>query len=183
MSCTGQQHEPEPAAELTSRAADERDGSVLPQGTQEGTKIYVSLLSTDVKAHALCVHAYAHMYSTTPYVHSHAQLTGSSDQDCVHILQTLKEQSHLWAGGDIRMGDYYLLVDADTRVPSDCLLDGVSEMHEDAALAIMQYTTAPFLVQQSGRHSWTFQSLCCIMLRCRVSVNCHRQSVQIYTAS
>lgn len=61
-------------------------------------------------------------------------------------LQVLGEQPHIWAGGDIRVGDYILLVDADTRVPADCLLDAVSEMHEDGDVAIMQYTTVPFLV-------------------------------------
>lgn len=62
------------------------------------------------------------------------------------LLQVLAEQPHMWAGGDIYMGDYILLVDADTRVPSDCLLDGVSEMQQDGDVAIMQYTTEPFLV-------------------------------------
>lgn len=62
------------------------------------------------------------------------------------LLQVLAEQPHMWAGGDIYMGDYILLVDADTRVPSDCLLDGVSEMQQDGDVAIMQYSTEPFLV-------------------------------------
>ncbi|KAL3134748.1 hypothetical protein ABBQ32_007743 [Trebouxia sp. C0010 RCD-2024] len=62
------------------------------------------------------------------------------------LEQVLAEQPHMWAGGDIYMGDYILLVDADTRVPSDCLLDGVSEMQQDGDVAIMQYTTEPFLV-------------------------------------
>ena len=59
----------------------------------------------------------------------------------------------MWAGGDILMGDYILLVDADTRVPADCLLDGVSEMQQDGGVAIMQYSTEPFLVSL----------LCCCM--------------------
>ena len=44
------------------------------------------------------------------------------------------------------MGDYILLVDADTRVPADCLLDAVSEMQQDPNVAIMQFTTVPFMV-------------------------------------
>ena len=44
------------------------------------------------------------------------------------------------------MGDYILLVDADTRVPADCLLDAISEMQQDPNVAIMQFTTVPFMV-------------------------------------
>lgn len=44
------------------------------------------------------------------------------------------------------MGEYILLVDADTRVPGDCLLDAVSEMQQDPNVAIMQFTTVPFMV-------------------------------------
>ena len=42
-----------------------------------------------------------------------------------------EDEGRTWADGNIRIGDYILLVDSDTRVPEDCLLDAVSEMSED----------------------------------------------------
>jgi hypothetical protein len=38
------------------------------------------------------------------------------------------------------MGDYILIVESDTRVPQDCLLDAASEMEQSPQVAIMQFT-------------------------------------------
>ncbi|KAF1837671.1 hypothetical protein BDW02DRAFT_107269 [Decorospora gaudefroyi] len=46
-----------------------------------------------------------------------------------------------WADGNIRVGDYILLIDSDTRVPSDCLLEAVSEMEQCPEVAILQYSS------------------------------------------
>lgn len=46
-----------------------------------------------------------------------------------------------WADGNIRIGDYILLVDSDTRVPVDCLLDAVSEMQLSPEVAILQFSS------------------------------------------
>jgi membrane glycosyltransferase len=43
-----------------------------------------------------------------------------------------------WADGSIRIGDYILLIDCDTRVPADCLLDAVSELEQNPEVAILQ---------------------------------------------
>jgi hypothetical protein len=51
------------------------------------------------------------------------------------------EQGRAWADGNIRMGDYILLIDSDTRVPADCLLDAVSEMEQSPDVAIMQFSS------------------------------------------
>ncbi len=58
-------------------------------------------------------------------------------------LDTIKEedQGRTWAGGNIRMGDYILLIDSDTRVPEDCFLDAVSEMEQSPQVAIIQYSS------------------------------------------
>lgn len=45
------------------------------------------------------------------------------------LSQALEERPEAWADGDIRIGDYILLIDSDTCVPTDCLLDAASEMH------------------------------------------------------
>jgi hypothetical protein len=46
-----------------------------------------------------------------------------------------------WADGNIRVGDYILLVDSDTRVPTDCLLEAVSEMEHSQEVAILQFSS------------------------------------------
>jgi hypothetical protein len=46
-----------------------------------------------------------------------------------------------WADGNIRVGDYILLIDSDTRVPRDCLLEAVSEMEQCQDVAILQYSS------------------------------------------
>ncbi|KAF2707819.1 hypothetical protein K504DRAFT_435857 [Pleomassaria siparia CBS 279.74] len=54
-----------------------------------------------------------------------------------------------WADGNIRMGDYILLIDSDTRVPEDCLLDAVSELEQDKAVAILQFSSGVMNVTTS----------------------------------
>jgi cellulose synthase/poly-beta-1,6-N-acetylglucosamine synthase-like glycosyltransferase len=65
------------------------------------------------------------------------------DREYYRCLQQVltEEEGRAWAGGNIRVGDYILLVDSDTRVPTDCLLDAVSEMDASPEIAILQYTS------------------------------------------
>ncbi|KAG9776334.1 hypothetical protein KCU88_g4878, partial [Aureobasidium melanogenum] len=60
-----------------------------------------------------------------------------------------EDQGRTWGGGDIRMGDYILLVDSDTRVPEDCLLDAVSEMEAAPEVAIIQFSSGVLNVTTS----------------------------------
>lgn len=46
-----------------------------------------------------------------------------------------------WADGDIRIGDYILIVDSDTRVPEDAFLDAVSEMEQSPEVGILQFSS------------------------------------------
>jgi cellulose synthase/poly-beta-1,6-N-acetylglucosamine synthase-like glycosyltransferase len=48
-------------------------------------------------------------------------------------------EGETWADGNIRVGDYILLIDSDTRVPQDCLLEAVSEMEQCPDVAILQF--------------------------------------------
>jgi len=57
------------------------------------------------------------------------------------LKEVLKEHGRAWADGNIRVGDYIVLIDSDTRVPTDCLLDAASEM-EQSVSAILQPKTA-----------------------------------------
>ncbi|PWN87938.1 hypothetical protein FA10DRAFT_215120, partial [Acaromyces ingoldii] len=52
-----------------------------------------------------------------------------------------------WASGDIRMGDYVLLIDSDTRVPADCLIDAANEMERSPDVAALQHCSGVTFVQ------------------------------------
>ncbi|SPQ19868.1 bfeb8525-7d1a-4463-a4ed-5f6b06872e9d [Thermothielavioides terrestris] len=57
------------------------------------------------------------------------------------LKEVLEEDGRAWADGNIRVGDYILLIDSDTRVPPDCLLDAVSEMELSPDVGIMQFSS------------------------------------------
>lgn len=50
-------------------------------------------------------------------------------------------EGRAWMDGNIRVGDYILLIDSDTRVPEDCLLDSVSEMEQSPEVGILQFSS------------------------------------------
>ncbi|KAK1780791.1 glycosyl transferase family group 2-domain-containing protein [Copromyces sp. CBS 386.78] len=69
-------------------------------------------------------------------------------QQCLN--EVLREdEGRTWAEGNIRVGDYILLIDSDTRVPSDCLLDAVSEMEQSPEVAILQFASGVMNVSDS----------------------------------
>ena len=57
------------------------------------------------------------------------------------LKEVLTENPRAWAEGSIRMGDYVLLIDSDTRVPTDCLLDAASEMELSPRVGIVQFSS------------------------------------------
>ncbi len=67
------------------------------------------------------------------------------DEDVLYAAafrQVMEEdRGRTWGGGNVRVGDYILLVDSDTRVPDDCLLDAVSEMEASPEVAIIQFSS------------------------------------------
>ncbi|KAL8278286.1 hypothetical protein RQP46_009318 [Phenoliferia psychrophenolica] len=64
--------------------------------------------------------------------------------DCFHEAVASTE-GRVWAEGDIRIGDYILIVDSDTRIPTDSFLDAVSEMEQSPEVAILQQCSGTFL--------------------------------------
>lgn len=60
-----------------------------------------------------------------------------------------EDEGRTWAEGNIRMGDYILLIDSDTRVPTDCFLDAVSEMEQSPQVAIIQFSSGVMNVTNS----------------------------------
>jgi hypothetical protein len=65
------------------------------------------------------------------------------------LAKVLEDDPRAWAAGDIRVGDYILLIDSDTRVPTDCLLDATSEMELSPQVAILQYSSGVMTVTDS----------------------------------
>ena len=61
----------------------------------------------------------------------------------------VEDQGKTWAEGNVRIGDYILLIDSDTRVPQDCFLDAVSEMESSPQVAILQYSSGVMNVTDS----------------------------------
>ena len=49
------------------------------------------------------------------------------------LKEVLEKHGRAWADGNIRIGDYIVLIDSDTRVPTDCLLDAASEMEQSVS--------------------------------------------------
>jgi len=66
------------------------------------------------------------------------------------LQEALDEHGRAWADGNIRIGDYIILIDSDTRVPEDCILDAVSEMDHSPEVGIMQFSSGVMQV------TWTF---------------------------
>ncbi|KIW12161.1 hypothetical protein PV08_09436 [Exophiala spinifera] len=60
-----------------------------------------------------------------------------------------EDQGRSWGAGNIRMGDFILLIDSDTRVPEDCLLDAVSELTATPEVAIIQFSSGVLNVTTS----------------------------------
>ncbi|KAK6192882.1 hypothetical protein LQW54_013018 [Pestalotiopsis sp. IQ-011] len=80
--------------------------------------------------------------------------TWSQDDETAAYEQCLNEviqedEGRTWAEGNIRVGDYILIIDSDTRVPGDCLLDAVSEMEQSPEVAILQFTSGVMKVSTS----------------------------------
>lgn len=66
------------------------------------------------------------------------------------LAQVLEEDNGTtMAAGNIRLGDYILLIDCDTRVPEDCFLAPVSEMEQAPQVAIIQFASAILQVSES----------------------------------
>jgi hypothetical protein len=54
--------------------------------------------------------------------------------------EVLQEDGRAMAAGNIRVGEFILIVDSDTRIPADCLLYGAAEMFLSPEVAIVQHS-------------------------------------------
>jgi hypothetical protein len=65
------------------------------------------------------------------------------------LSQVLDEHPEAWVEGNIRIGDYILLIDSDTQVPEDCLLDAASEMEQSPEVGIIQFSSGVMQVSHN----------------------------------
>ncbi|KAF2668730.1 hypothetical protein BT63DRAFT_471822 [Microthyrium microscopicum] len=63
------------------------------------------------------------------------------------LEQVLEGDKRAKAGGNIRVGEFILIVDSDTLVPEDCLIYGAAEMFFSPEVAIIQHATGVMQVQ------------------------------------
>lgn len=69
-------------------------------------------------------------------------------KDCLDEV-VKEDEGRTWADGNVRIGDYILIIDSDTRVPKDCFLDAVSEMEASPQVAIIQFQSGVMNVTDS----------------------------------
>eukprot|EP00898_Chlorokybus_atmophyticus_P006347 jgi/Chlat1/6713/Chrsp50S06422 len=63
------------------------------------------------------------------------------------LHDVLEESNHSFMmGGDVRVGEYILLIDSDTRIPEDCMLPSVTELMMSPEVAFTQHLTSPMQI-------------------------------------
>ena len=63
------------------------------------------------------------------------------------LQRALEETNGIaWAAGNIRIGEYILIIDSDTRVPEDCFMDAAAELDASPEIAIIQHESDVMLV-------------------------------------
>lgn len=58
---------------------------------------------------------------------------------CEDVFATAPQTTQY--GGNVRFGDYILIIDSDTRVPDDCLIFAMTELERSPEVAILQFTS------------------------------------------
>lgn len=83
---------------------------------------------------------------------SHAKVCEAAYRKALsEVLQGM--EGRFWAEGNIRLGDYILLIDSDTRIPKDCFMNAVTEMEQSPQVAVLQFASGVMRVSDSGFES------------------------------
>ncbi|OZJ05130.1 hypothetical protein BZG36_01345 [Bifiguratus adelaidae] len=62
------------------------------------------------------------------------------------LNEVIEQDGSAWVAGNIRVGELILLLDSDSRIPEDCLLDSATEMVQNPEVAIIQHSSGVMLV-------------------------------------
>lgn len=84
----------------------------------------------------------SHIDRTGPWTDAYETL--ATEQTLKSLLES--QSPPAMGGGDVRIGDLILLIDADTRIPEDCFLDAANEFNASPEVAILQHTSLAFKV-------------------------------------
>ncbi|KAJ9474297.1 Glyco_trans_2-like domain-containing protein [Pseudozyma hubeiensis] len=78
-----------------------------------------------------------------------SQIEDEEESIYAEALQRVLDESNgrAWAAGNIRMGDYILLIDSDTRVPENCLMQAAAEMERSPDVGALQHCSGITYVQ------------------------------------
>lgn len=124
-----------------------------PKGDENGQNVFVRAGKFKKASNMnYAMYASARIEGKMSQVNREASWT-QDDEDNLYehcLAQVLEEdEGRTWAEGDIRIGDYILIIDSDTRVPEDCFLDAVSEMEQSPQVAIIQFSSGVMNVTTS----------------------------------
>lgn len=78
-----------------------------------------------------------------------AEIEAEDQAIYAEALQRVLDESdgRAWATGNIRMGDYILLIDSDTRVPENCLMQAAAELERSPDVGALQHCSGITYVQ------------------------------------
>ncbi|PNS18232.1 hypothetical protein CAC42_7601 [Sphaceloma murrayae] len=71
-------------------------------------------------------------------------LSVDDEEELLEIARQVVEEGdggRTWSAGDVRIGEFILLIDSDTQVPETCLLAGALELMESPEVAIIQHSS------------------------------------------
>ncbi|KAF2222674.1 glycosyl transferase family group 2-domain-containing protein [Elsinoe ampelina] len=71
-------------------------------------------------------------------------LSVEDEEELLEVARQIVEETdngRTWSAGDVRIGEFILLIDSDTQVPETCLLAGALELMESPEVAIIQHSS------------------------------------------
>lgn len=124
-----------------------------PKGDAEGNNVFVRAGKFKKASNMnYAINVSARIEDAMALVERSFNWTQDDEEDLYNqcLAQILEEdEGRTWAEGDLRIGDYILIIDSDTRVPEDCFLDAVSEMEQSPQVAIIQFSSGVMNVTTS----------------------------------
>ena len=124
-----------------------------PKGDESGQNVFVragKFKKASNMNYAMAVSARIEDKMARAQRHEHWEQDHEDDLYTRCLAEIIDEdKGRTWAEGNLRIGDYILIIDSDTRVPEDCFLDAVSEMEISPQVAIIQFSSGVMNVTTS----------------------------------
>ena len=124
-----------------------------PKGDESGQNVFIragKFKKASNMNYAMAVSARIEDKMARAHRHEHWEQDHEDDLYSRSLAEIIDEdKGRTWAEGNLRIGDYILIIDSDTRVPEDCFLDAVSEMELSPEVAIIQFSSGVMNVTTS----------------------------------